>query len=54
VTLYQVIRTEGWGGLYSGLKPSLLGTAASQVFSFQPYHIWEILAIHPSEYSSYY
>lgn len=33
---YQVIRTEGWGGLYSGLKPSLLGTAASQVgpFSF--------------------
>lgn len=27
----QVIRTEGWGGLYSGLKPSLLGTAASQV-----------------------
>ncbi|KAL4198019.1 hypothetical protein AMTRI_Chr03g43800 [Amborella trichopoda] len=32
-TLYQiieVIRNEGWGGLYSGLKPSLLGTAASQ------------------------
>ncbi|RRT76741.1 hypothetical protein B296_00008286, partial [Ensete ventricosum] len=21
---------EGWGGLYSGLKPSLMGTAASQ------------------------
>lgn len=29
----QVIRSEGWGGLYSGLKPSLLGTAASQVSS---------------------
>lgn len=30
----QVIRTEGWGGLYSGLKPSLFGTAASQVSPF--------------------
>lgn len=30
---YQVIRTEGWGGLYSGLRPSLFGTAASQVGS---------------------
>ncbi|KAF5956150.1 hypothetical protein HYC85_009006 [Camellia sinensis] len=28
---YKVVRGEGWGGLYSGLKPSLLGTAASQV-----------------------
>lgn len=27
----KVVRTEGWGGLYSGLKPSLFGTAASQV-----------------------
>ena len=27
----QLIQTEGWGGLYSGLKPSLIGTAASQV-----------------------
>eukprot|EP01018_Ginkgo_biloba_P028669 Gb_13403 [translate_table: standard] len=26
----QVIKDEGWGGLYSGLKPSLVGTAASQ------------------------
>ena len=31
--ILQVIRTEGLGGLYSGLKPSLIGTAASQVFS---------------------
>lgn len=31
--LWQVLQTEGWGGLYSGLKPSLLGTAASQVDS---------------------
>ncbi|GJW43927.1 peroxisomal nicotinamide adenine dinucleotide carrier-like protein [Tanacetum coccineum] len=34
-TLFQileVIRSEGVGGLYSGLKPSLLGTATSQVF----------------------
>ncbi|GKA18127.1 peroxisomal nicotinamide adenine dinucleotide carrier-like protein, partial [Tanacetum coccineum] len=34
-TLFQileVIRSEGVGGIYSGLKPSLLGTATSQVF----------------------
>ncbi|OAY85443.1 Peroxisomal nicotinamide adenine dinucleotide carrier [Ananas comosus] len=33
-TLFQileVIQSEGWGGLYSGLKPSLVGTAASQL-----------------------
>ncbi|CAJ2674145.1 unnamed protein product [Trifolium pratense] len=30
VQIFQVIGNEGWGGLYSGLKPSLLGTAASQ------------------------
>ncbi|KAE8684413.1 Peroxisomal nicotinamide adenine dinucleotide carrier [Hibiscus syriacus] len=28
--ILHVLRTEGWGGLYSGLKPSLFGTAASQ------------------------
>ncbi|XP_020222960.1 peroxisomal nicotinamide adenine dinucleotide carrier [Cajanus cajan] len=33
--IFQVIGSEGWGGLYSGLKPSLLGTAASQVIKFQ-------------------
>ncbi|EXB56229.1 hypothetical protein L484_024766 [Morus notabilis] len=32
VQILQVIRSEGWGGLYSGLKPSLFGTAASMVF----------------------
>ncbi|KAH9759912.1 hypothetical protein KPL71_017102 [Citrus sinensis] len=30
--ILEVIKTEGWGGLYSGLKPSLVGTAASQLF----------------------
>ncbi|KAL1307895.1 hypothetical protein HN51_049789 [Arachis hypogaea] len=28
--LLLLIGSEGWGGLYSGLKPSILGTAASQ------------------------
>ncbi|KAK6145088.1 hypothetical protein DH2020_021908 [Rehmannia glutinosa] len=28
----QVCKSEGLGGLYSGVKPSLLGTAASQAF----------------------
>ncbi|RYQ86733.1 hypothetical protein Ahy_B10g106370 isoform A [Arachis hypogaea] len=32
--ILHVIGSEGWGGLYSGLKPSLLGTAASQVINF--------------------
>ncbi|KZV39820.1 peroxisomal nicotinamide adenine dinucleotide carrier [Dorcoceras hygrometricum] len=37
--IVQVIRSEGLGGLYSGLKPSLLGTAASQgvYYSFYQY-----------------
>ncbi|KAK6145008.1 hypothetical protein DH2020_021828 [Rehmannia glutinosa] len=30
--IFQVFKSEGLGGLYSGLKPSLLGTAASQAF----------------------
>lgn len=33
IELLQLFQTEGWGGLYSGLKPSLIGTAASQVNS---------------------
>ncbi|KAI3986399.1 hypothetical protein MKX01_037681, partial [Papaver californicum] len=28
--MIQVVKTEGWGRLYSGLAPSLFGTAASQ------------------------
>ncbi|KAK3028978.1 hypothetical protein RJ639_038181 [Escallonia herrerae] len=32
VQILQVVSSEGLGGLYSGLKPSLFGTAASQVF----------------------
>lgn len=31
IQIFQVIKNEGFGGLYSGLRPSLLGTAASQV-----------------------
>lgn len=31
IQIFHLIRSEGIGGLYSGLKPSLLGTAASQV-----------------------
>lgn len=40
VQILQVIRSEGLGGLYSGLKPSLLGTATSQVVectAYKPY-----------------
>ncbi|KAL1540915.1 hypothetical protein AAHA92_25198 [Salvia divinorum] len=32
IQIFHLIRSEGIGGLYSGLKPSLLGTAASQAF----------------------
>lgn len=28
--IFKVIKNEGWGGLYRGLRPSLLGTACSQ------------------------
>ncbi|XP_057488805.1 peroxisomal nicotinamide adenine dinucleotide carrier-like [Actinidia eriantha] len=28
--MYQVVKHEGWSRLYSGLAPSLVGTAASQ------------------------
>ncbi|XP_020112864.1 peroxisomal nicotinamide adenine dinucleotide carrier-like isoform X1 [Ananas comosus] len=41
-TLFQileVIRSEGWGGLYSGLKPSLVGTAASQGIYYYFYQL---------------
>ncbi|KAG2542404.1 hypothetical protein PVAP13_9NG841700 [Panicum virgatum] len=37
--LLQLIQTEGWGGLYSGLKPSLVGTAASQGIYYYFYQI---------------
>ncbi|XP_044982344.1 peroxisomal nicotinamide adenine dinucleotide carrier-like [Hordeum vulgare subsp. vulgare] len=41
-TLYQMlqlVQTEGWGGLYSGLKPSLIGTAASQGIYYYFYQL---------------
>ncbi|KAK1317054.1 Peroxisomal nicotinamide adenine dinucleotide carrier [Acorus calamus] len=39
--IFQVIRTEGWGGLYSGLKPSLFGTAASQGIYYYFYQVFK-------------
>jgi adenine nucleotide transporter 17 len=39
--ILQVIRSEGWGGLYSGLKPSLLGTAASQGIYYYFYQVFK-------------
>lgn len=37
----RVIRTEGPGGLYSGLKPSLLGTIASQGIYYYFYQVFK-------------
>ncbi|CAN6313538.1 unnamed protein product, partial [Urochloa humidicola] len=37
--MLQLIQNEGWGGLYSGLKPSLIGTAASQGIYYYFYRI---------------
>ncbi|KAK9270318.1 hypothetical protein L1049_025896 [Liquidambar formosana] len=39
--ILQVIRSEGWGGLYSGLRPSLLGTAASQGIYYYFYQLFK-------------
>ncbi|KAH9620205.1 hypothetical protein KSS87_016608 [Heliosperma pusillum] len=36
-----VIKTEGWGGLYSGLKPSLFGTVASQGVYYYFYQVFK-------------
>ncbi|KAK4408602.1 Peroxisomal nicotinamide adenine dinucleotide carrier [Sesamum angolense] len=41
VQIFQVIRNEGLGGLYSGLKPSLLGTAASQGIYYSFYQAFK-------------
>uniref|UniRef100_A0A453ILE4 Uncharacterized protein n=7 Tax=Triticinae TaxID=1648030 RepID=A0A453ILE4_AEGTS len=37
--MLQLVQTEGWGGLYSGLKPSLIGTAASQGIYYYFYQL---------------
>ncbi|XP_047089894.1 peroxisomal nicotinamide adenine dinucleotide carrier-like [Lolium rigidum] len=37
--MLQLVKTEGWGGLYSGLKPSLIGTAASQGIYYYFYQL---------------
>lgn len=41
VQILQVVRIEGWGGLYSGLKPSLFGTAASQGIYYYFYQVFK-------------
>ncbi|KAL3828847.1 hypothetical protein ACJIZ3_017649 [Penstemon smallii] len=41
VQIFQVIKNEGLGGLYSGLKPSLLGTAASQGIYYSFYQAFK-------------
>ncbi|XP_057740916.1 peroxisomal nicotinamide adenine dinucleotide carrier-like [Arachis stenosperma] len=43
--ILHVIGSEGWGGLYSGLKPSLLGTAASQGIYYYFYQIFKNKAV---------
>ncbi|KAH9303025.1 hypothetical protein KI387_014608, partial [Taxus chinensis] len=40
----QVIKEEGWGGLYSGLMPSMVGTAASQGVYYYFYQIFRTRA----------
>jgi len=42
--MYQVITEEGWGGLYSGLTPSLVGTTASQAVYYYFYEIFKTIA----------
>ncbi|KAE8709793.1 Peroxisomal nicotinamide adenine dinucleotide carrier [Hibiscus syriacus] len=39
--ILHVLRNEGWGGLYSGLKPSLFGTAASQGIYYYFYQLFK-------------
>lgn len=39
--ILHVLQTEGWGGLYSGLKPSLFGTAASQGIYYYFYQLFK-------------
>ncbi|KAJ4958689.1 hypothetical protein NE237_025800 [Protea cynaroides] len=41
IQILKVIRTEGLGGLYSGLKPSLFGTAASQGIYYYFYQLFK-------------
>lgn len=39
--ILHVVRTEGLGGLYTGLKPSLFGTAASQGIYYYFYQLFK-------------
>ncbi|KAG0467628.1 hypothetical protein HPP92_019208 [Vanilla planifolia] len=38
--MYKVVTQEGWGRLYGGLAPSLVGTAASQGVYYYFYQIF--------------
>ncbi|BBN19526.1 solute carrier family 25 (peroxisomal adenine nucleotide transporter), member 17 [Marchantia polymorpha subsp. ruderalis] len=39
--LWKVVRQEGWGGLYRGLSPSLIGTACSQGVYYYFYQLFK-------------
>lgn len=39
--IFLLVKTEGWGGLFSGLKPSLIGTAASQGIYYYFYQVFK-------------
>lgn len=39
--ILQLVKNEGWGGLFSGLKPSLIGTAASQGIYYYFYQVFK-------------
>ncbi|KAL8143437.1 hypothetical protein V2J09_016469 [Rumex salicifolius] len=41
VQILRVLKIEGWCGLYSGLKPSLLGTIASQSVYYYFYQVFK-------------
>lgn len=41
IQIFQVLKNEGFGGLYSGLRPSLLGTAASQGVYYYFYQVFK-------------
>ncbi|XP_042017042.1 peroxisomal nicotinamide adenine dinucleotide carrier-like [Salvia splendens] len=45
IQIFHLIRSEGIGGLYSGLKPSLLGTAASQGIYYSFYQAFKNKAV---------
>jgi len=39
--IWKVIKNEGWGGLYRGLTPSIIGTACSQGVYYYFYQLFK-------------